>query len=187
MLKGNLILISILFICLNISAIQDKSEYNSDRIYPNFKADSVEAVWRDKSQDPEDRLEAALQLILKKYKNISLDSAINIARQQLDLAISVNNKYHQVQALRSLGIANFYLGRHSISLKYFERSLKVARDSDNKYLEAQTLWNIGDHYSQINMLSFAMNYYHESMKIHKSLGNELSSKAVLKSIADVYI
>ena len=76
--------------------------------------DSLFRVWSNSNNNAQNRLNAAQQLILKKYRKSNLDSCYSIAKQQYSLAKKVNNVKHQIEALRTIAIVYSFLSMYDI-------------------------------------------------------------------------
>ena len=60
-------------------------------VFAQFNTDSIEGVWKNKNESPNNRLEAAYQLIIYEYSKIDLELARETAKEMLALSEISNN------------------------------------------------------------------------------------------------
>jgi len=156
-------------------------------VYAQFNADSVEAIWQNKNESADNRLEAAYQLIIYEYSKIDLELARETAKEMLALSEISNNDNYKIEALRSLGIVDNYQGNYISSLNFYEQALIVARNSNNKIAEGNVLTNIGNHFGEVRMLTLSMNYFNEALKIFNEIDYERGTALIFDNMGLVYI
>lgn len=98
----------------------------------------------------------------------------------LMLAHAAGNNQAQADALRQLGVLQWYRGHHDSALtKYYKPALEFYRKEADKIGEATTLSNIGLIYFDWGMWEEALRYQLEAFRLRKKIGD-------LRGLADSY-
>lgn len=84
--------------------------------------DSLWTIWQDETMEDTIRLDAAYDLIAEYYMYDNPDSAVILAKEQLDIAIAINNKTFESLYLSLLAGVNYNIGELEESFKYYNKA-----------------------------------------------------------------
>ncbi len=124
------------------------------------------------------------------YVSISLDTSLYYANKAYKLAKEANDKKNEAEALKKIGIVNYYQSENEKSIEYFKKSLKIYTEliehadkaiaQKSKKEVSNLLNNIGILISDMGNYKEALGYYKKSIKIDKEFANS-PDEALAKS------
>ncbi len=99
------------------------------------------------------------------------DSALQMAREALDMATEIGYDEGRLRGLRWIGNAHFLLGRLDSAATYMLRLLDIAYDEGNLSVQADVMIDIGQTYDEIDMHSLAFDYFSQAHEIRLKMGD----------------
>ncbi len=146
-------------------------------------ADSLNSAL-EKMPDDSLKAEALLQLA-RTYYNDSWEEVIRIAEKAGDLSARIHYKNGSAQAFKSIGIANYFLGRPVDAIDAWEESLLYFRQLNDKSGIANILSNLGGVYERSDE-SKALDYYLQSLRLAEEIGDNFRIATLMLNTGALY-
>ncbi len=151
------------------------------------------------SQTKIDSLENQLKIVIKTekidilnelsqhYCEISPQKTIEYSNQALELSQQYNYKDGEVQALKNIGVGNYYLSNYDIALEYYFKSLEILKEIEDKEGASIILNNIGIIYWKLSDFEKALEIYNESLKVMEEFENKEGIARAQNNIGLIYM
>ncbi|MBN4071408.1 tetratricopeptide repeat protein, partial [Crocinitomix catalasitica] len=164
----HLLYISLIFSCISTKA--------------GAEADSLKAIWQDRSQSETVRMEALKTLAGDVYMRTNPDTAFYFAGLMYDLAEKAGMLEYQAAALEIQANSKRHSGDPAVAMNYANRSLKINKRIDNKSGTATTLYVIGGIYHDQADFDKASQYYDQSLIISEEIQDSNATAKCLNAI-----
>jgi two-component system, NtrC family, sensor kinase len=126
---------------------------------------------------------ATLLALAKSYWNTKNDSSFYYAEQARDLADQTGNTNGKAEALRIMGVTNWYRFRTRNEIQpYLDEALKIYKGNGNKKGIADVYNNLGSFYKYVNDFDKSIRYYDSALYIYKTINDLKGEAAVLNYI-----
>lgn len=116
----------------------------------------------------------------------SPEEAIQLATQALTMATNLGNLKEKAIALKSLGVAHYYLSNYRQSLEYYEQSLSIFRELGDKDGIGSMLNNTGLIVEIQGDYSGALQRYLDALSLFTAAGNEKYQAVSYTNIGNIY-
>lgn len=133
------------------------------------EADSILSNWKDNLQDDTTRLNELFDLTLEDYVHTHPDSAIVLARHQLELAERGGFEKHIGKAFFLEGLAHRMKGDSIEAEEFLKKSLNKFKSLNSKLLIADNLRHLGNLKQDFLDYDSSHYYYDESIELYNSL------------------
>ena len=121
------------------------------------------------------------------YYETSPQKTIEYSNQALELSQQYNYKDGEVQALKNIGVGNYYLSNYDIALEYYFKSLEILKEIEDKEGASIILNNIGVIYWKLFNFEKALEIYNESLKVMKEFENKEGIARAQNNIGLIYM
>ena len=121
------------------------------------------------------------------YYETSPQKTIEYSNQALELSQQYNYKDGEVQALKNIGVGNYYLSNYDIALEYYFKSLEILKEIEDKEGASIILNNIGVIYWKLFDFEKALEIYNESLKVMKEFENKEGIARAQNNIGLIYM
>jgi signal transduction histidine kinase len=123
-----------LFVLVPVVSVAQQNAYWE--VWQKEQGDSLRWIW-NKATDDTIRMGIARSLGYY-YQEIDLDSAFYFLKQQADLAVQLNAKLWEADALDNIGYILSYKKNYAQSLKVFFQAIKIAEDKETE----KNIWQV---------------------------------------------
>ena len=140
----------------------------------------------------QDQSKSAAQLIAEADRisasdaSDSLNKAVDLLSQALQLYRTAKNPSGEAVALNKLAIAYDSLGNKERALEYYNQSLIILRQTGNRNGEALVLGNIGFFYGSLGEFDRALEYYNQALTIFKATADRRAEALILNNLGRTY-
>ena len=121
------------------------------------------------------------------YYETSPQKTIEYSNQALELSQQYNYKDGEVQALKNIGVGNYYLSNYDIALEYYFKSLEILKEIEDKEGASIILNNIGIIYWKLSDFEKALEIYNESLKVMEEFENKEGIARAQNNIGLIYM
>ncbi len=144
------------------------------------------AIWEDESAADSTRLEALKHHIWNNVMMVDIDSAFNLADQQLEYATTVNADAYIASAYNTKGALHYLIGTLDSAYHYYSKSLTVNEKIGNNQGIASAQNNIGNVLKEMGLYKEANSYYLKSLTHIEQTDNEKGKTQILSNIGIIY-
>lgn len=116
----------------------------------------------------------------------SPEEGIKLLEKVIKLSDASSDKLIKAQALKTTGIAHYYLQNYRQSFEYYEQALAIYREANDREGIASILNNTALLLEIQGDFSLALKRYNESALIFTELGNEIKLSIILSNIGNIY-
>jgi len=116
----------------------------------------------------------------------SLNKAVDLLTQALQLYRTEKNPGGEAVALHKLAIAYDSLGNKERALEYFNQSLTILRQNKDRHGEALVLNNIGLLYGSLGESERALEFYNQALAIFRETADRRAEALILNNIGRLY-
>jgi tetratricopeptide (TPR) repeat protein len=116
----------------------------------------------------------------------SLNKAVDLLTQALELYRTAKNPTGKAVVLHKLAIAYDSLGNKERALEYYNESLSILRETGNRRGEALVLGNIGLLFSSLGEVDRALEYYRQALAIFRATADRGAEALILNNIGRIY-
>jgi PAS domain S-box-containing protein len=147
----------------------------------------VDSLLNNLKNAKNDSIKCELYIQLGKYfKSENSDTTLYYYNQSLKLAITLDLKKQEANALLHLGIFYKTKGIYDKALDYQLKSLKISKELGNKKEFAVSNTNIGNVYYYQGIYDKAIEYYLKSLKVSEELKDSINICNSYYNIGNVY-
>jgi len=108
------------------------------------------------------------------FNSLDYKTAMKLQKKSLALAIRLNDKQEQADALRQIGVLYWYSSRHDSALaNYYKPALKIYREINDKIGEATTLSNMGLIYKDQEHVNKSIDYQLRAFLLQQQTGDQI--------------
>jgi adenylate cyclase len=132
---------------------------------------------------------AAVNLLLQQSKERFSDDpvkAISLATQALDLSEKINSVKGKANALKSIGVGNYFLGKLPEAIVFWNESLQLFEDLKEDIGISNVLNNIAAAYDDLGDNEKALEYSLRSLTIAEKSADNYRILAALNTVASIY-
>jgi len=121
-----------------------------------------------------------LHTLSKVLRRSDLEKSLTYAKEELDLAVYINNESKIANAYSNIGENKYYKGDFGQALSYFEKSLELLKQTNAQKDLATIYQRVGDAHSLQDNDNKALSFYLKALHIKEELDD-------MKGIANLYI
>jgi CHAT domain-containing protein/Tfp pilus assembly protein PilF len=173
----------VLIITFLMNSLCIEAQSNNSKI----KLDSLWITWNNTSIKDSIRLKAIGDYIWKGFIYDQPDSAIYLAKLQLDFASKVGLKNYQASALNTIGVAYKFKGDFSSSITYHLQNIQLFEEVGNKKGLSSSHTNIGNSYMEIGDYNNSLFHMEHSLKLKIELKDSIGIAASNLNIGIVQV
>lgn len=133
-----------------------------------------------------DKMEVLLK-ISQNTRDYAPQMSIDFGRQYLELSRQLEDKEHEIEALKNLGRTYYNLGDFDKTVQYFIKILRLQEERNDRPGLAAAFNNLGIVYAEIGRPETALDYYQRSLLIKEQLNDSVVVANTLSNIGMVYI
>ena len=156
----------------------------SSKAQVNF--DSLWNIWQDTTQKNDTRFRALDDIIWENYVFSNPDSAIILARLEIEFSKAIGEKNYEATAYNNIGLSFDVKGDFKNALNSYQKSLAIKEEMGDKKAIASTYNNIGIIYKSMGNMAMSLKYYKMSLALHKETGDTNSLGSNYNNIGIIY-
>ncbi|MEW6467949.1 MAG: tetratricopeptide repeat protein [Bacteroidota bacterium] len=155
-------------------------------LFPFIRAGTVDSLLGVLKGAKSDSVKFALyNTIVRKLVGSDPDKAMQLSKEQLQLARDRSNKKEEGQALNNIGICYRYKGQYAQAVSYYRQALKVREEINDLKGIAASYNNIGLIYQYQSDYSQAIKHFLKTREILESMTDSMESVTHMKMIGQV--
>ena len=156
----------------------------SSKAQVNF--DSLWNIWQDTTLKNDTRFRALDDIIWENYVFSNPDSAIILAKLEIEFSKAIGEKNYEATAYNNIGLSFDVKGDFKNALNSYQKSLAIKEEIGDKKAIASTYNNIGIIYNSMGNMAMSLKYYKMSLALHKETGDTNSLGSNYNNIGIIY-
>lgn len=121
------------------------------------------------------------------YQNLHKEKFLESNQKRLKICEKYGLIYELGEVYHNLGVSYYMKGELLKSIRFYKKSIEIAKQTNNYTQMAYCLGNTGKIYSTLGELDLALTYYQQSLEILRKIKNAYVLGAFSNAIGSIYV